>query len=160
MDSAAHWMGAAPLPHPPKNSKEPAPNSFLRSLKATKYAAPVGGNGGADVEAGAVEGALRCALWCGCRFAAWLVHSKLVARNSTADAIATKEHSSLLITNTNISTPCTSSCQLLPLHHPLPDCCAICCCDYEQGQPVIALKCSHMFHKECITAWLKVDAGM
>lgn len=69
MDSAAHWMGAAPLPHPPKNSKEPAPNSFLRSLKATKYNAPVGGGdgGGADVEAGAVEGELvASAVWCVC----------------------------------------------------------------------------------------------
>lgn len=38
------------------------------------------------------------------------------------------------------------------------DCCAICCCEYEAGQPVIKLSCSHIFHKECIHAWLKVDA--
>jgi len=38
------------------------------------------------------------------------------------------------------------------------DCCAICCCEYEAGQPTIKLSCSHLFHKECIISWLKVDA--
>lgn len=38
------------------------------------------------------------------------------------------------------------------------DCCAICVCDYEAGQPCITLSCGHLFHKDCILAWLKVDA--
>lgn len=38
------------------------------------------------------------------------------------------------------------------------DCCAICFCEYETGQPCINLSCGHLFHKDCILAWLKVDA--
>ena len=32
--------------------------------------------------------------------------------------------------------------------------CPICCCDYEDGEDVRNLSCTHMFHKECIDTWL------
>lgn len=38
------------------------------------------------------------------------------------------------------------------------DCCVICFCEYETGQPCITLSCGHLFHQDCILAWLKVDA--
>lgn len=34
------------------------------------------------------------------------------------------------------------------------DRCAVCMCDYEEGENVLVLPCKHMFHKDCIEQWL------
>ena len=33
--------------------------------------------------------------------------------------------------------------------------CSICMCDYENGDKLKLLQCTHRFHKDCITEWLK-----
>lgn len=34
------------------------------------------------------------------------------------------------------------------------DRCAVCMCDYEEGESVLVLPCKHLFHKDCIEQWL------
>ena len=35
------------------------------------------------------------------------------------------------------------------------DTCTICCIDYDEGEVVNKLQCNHLYHKECITTWLR-----
>ena len=37
--------------------------------------------------------------------------------------------------------------------------CSICDCDLQTGEQVNILECTHVFHCECIGAWLKVKAN-
>eukprot|EP00439_Symbiodinium_sp_Y106_P007642 s2623_g1.t1 len=37
----------------------------------------------------------------------------------------------------------------------MPQTCAICLCDFEEDEAAVQLPCSHVFHFECITAWLQ-----
>ncbi|CAE7690980.1 BBR [Symbiodinium sp. CCMP2456] len=37
----------------------------------------------------------------------------------------------------------------------MPQTCAICLCDFEEDEAAVQLPCSHVFHGECITAWLQ-----
>ena len=34
--------------------------------------------------------------------------------------------------------------------------CTICRCDYEEDETVFELPCSHLFHPQCVTTWLKM----
>lgn len=36
--------------------------------------------------------------------------------------------------------------------------CTICRCDYEEDETVFELPCSHLFHPQCVTTWLKMHA--
>ncbi|CAE7250893.1 BBR [Symbiodinium necroappetens] len=37
----------------------------------------------------------------------------------------------------------------------MPQTCSICLCDFEEDEAAVQLPCSHVFHGECITAWLQ-----
>lgn len=40
-------------------------------------------------------------------------------------------------------------------HSGQEQCCAICCCEYINGEIATQLPCQHMFHKLCVTLWLR-----
>ncbi|XP_076140449.1 E3 ubiquitin-protein ligase Praja-2 isoform X1 [Alosa pseudoharengus] len=40
-------------------------------------------------------------------------------------------------------------------HSGQEQCCAICCCEYVNGEIATQLPCHHMFHKLCVTLWLR-----
>lgn len=33
--------------------------------------------------------------------------------------------------------------------------CSICMCDYDEGEELLMLDCSHRYHIECISKWLE-----
>ncbi|CAB9509137.1 Zinc finger, C3HC4 type (RING finger) [Seminavis robusta] len=57
------------------------------------------------------------------------------------------------------------NCKHPPQHNArmVPNCCAICLCDYEKGDTVVwscHKECKHAFHQECILEWLlKIQDG-
>ncbi|XP_020629565.1 E3 ubiquitin-protein ligase RNF181-like [Orbicella faveolata] len=37
-------------------------------------------------------------------------------------------------------------------------CCALCLCEFQEGEQTTQLPCSHGFHPQCITTWLQMHA--
>ncbi|XP_030624907.1 E3 ubiquitin-protein ligase Praja-2 isoform X2 [Chanos chanos] len=50
---------------------------------------------------------------------------------------------------------CLPQITVLDEHSGQEQCCAICCCEYVSDEIVTQLPCQHMFHKLCVTLWLR-----